>query len=155
MFRLKAQQLETEVGYKAKELTALAVQLVQNSEFLSILREDVHQLVLAPQDGLRTAVSSVLEEIDARLRQEHEWKQFELQFRQLHGEFIQILAERCPQLTPTELKICSLMKISLSSKEISKLLYTSVRTIESHRYNIKKKLNLPADVSLTSMLSAL
>ena len=155
VLRLKSTNLETEIVYKSKELTSLALQLVQSNEFLSQLKEQVSQLVLAPQDGLRIAVSSVLEEIDSKLRQEDEWKRFDQQFQQLHSDFIRILSERCPQLTPTELKICALMKISLSSKEIANLLYTSPRTIESHRYNIKKKLNLQPDLSLASMLAGI
>ncbi len=155
VLRLKSTNLETEIVYKLKELTSLALQLVQSNEFLSQLKVQVSQLVLAPQDGLRIAVSSVLEEIDSKLRQEDEWKRFDLQFQQLHSDFIRTLSERCPQLTPTELKICALMKINLSSKEIANLLYTSPRTIESHRYNIKKKLNLQPDLSRASMLTGI
>jgi tetratricopeptide (TPR) repeat protein len=155
LLHLKTEQLQSEVNFKTKELTTIALQLIQNTEFLSQLKEQVSQLSLAPPDALRIAVTSVLEEIDNQLRQEDEWKRFEEQFQQLHEAFIHILSERCPQLTPTELKICSLMKINLSSKEIARLLYTSLRTIESHRYNIKKKLNLPGEMTLASMISAL
>ena len=155
VLRLKAEQLQTEVRYKTKELTTLALQLVQSNEFLSQIKEQVSQLALTPSDALKTAAGSVIEEIEGKLRQEDEWARFESQFQQLHEDFIRILSERCPQLTPTELKICSLIKINLSSKEIAKLLYTSLRTIESHRYNIKRKLNLASEVSLVSMLTAL
>ena len=46
-------------------------------------------------------------------------------------------------LTAMELKILSLIAQQKKSKEIADLLYLSEKTIRNHRYNIKKKLDLP------------
>ncbi len=57
------------------------------------------------------------------------------------------------KLTMKEVEICNLIKNGFSSKEISEILKTSVRTVETHRKNIRKKLNLTnAEVNLTSYL---
>ena len=45
-------------------------------------------------------------------------------------------------LTPTELKVVKLLADKLTSAEISKELASSTRTIEKHRSNIVKKLDL-------------
>jgi len=66
-----------------------------------------------------------------------------------------MLAERCPRLTPTELKVCALLKINLSNKEVGKLLSVSLRNVESHRYSIRKKLGLPSETNLSSYLAGL
>ncbi|MCS6967180.1 MAG: response regulator transcription factor [Cytophagales bacterium] len=51
----------------------------------------------------------------------------------------QALAE---QLTPTELRILRLISQMKTSQEIAEILFISVKTVENHRSNICKKLNL-------------
>lgn len=46
------------------------------------------------------------------------------------------------KLTAMENRILGLIAQQKTSKEISKLLYVSEKTIRNHRYNLKKKLNL-------------
>lgn len=46
-------------------------------------------------------------------------------------------------LTAMELKILSLIAQQKKSKEIADLLFVSEKTVRNHRYNIKKKLDLP------------
>ncbi len=45
-------------------------------------------------------------------------------------------------LTPTEIKVVKLLSEGITSIEISKLLQSSKRTVDKHRSNIVKKLNL-------------
>lgn len=47
--------------------------------------------------------------------------------------------------TATESKILQLIAQQKKSKEIAKILFVSEKTIRNHRYNIKKKLDLPKE----------
>ena len=49
------------------------------------------------------------------------------------------------KLTATESRILSLISQQKQSKEIAELLFVSEKTIRNHRYNIKKKLDLPKE----------
>ena len=44
-------------------------------------------------------------------------------------------------LTPKEIEICNMIKNDFSTKEIANTLNLSLRTVETHRYNIRKKIN--------------
>lgn len=46
------------------------------------------------------------------------------------------------RLSPRELEICSMMRQGLKTREIARLLQLSLRTVETHRYAIRKKFNL-------------
>ncbi|MFN6409661.1 MAG: response regulator transcription factor, partial [Bacteroidota bacterium] len=57
-------------------------------------------------------------------------------------------AYRINQLTKRELEIVNLIKDGNSSKEISEKLFISKRTVEVHRYNIFRKLEVNNITSL-------
>lgn len=49
------------------------------------------------------------------------------------------------KLTATETKVLQLIAEQKKSKEIAEILFVSEKTIRNHRYNIKKKLDLPKE----------
>jgi PAS domain S-box-containing protein len=56
--------------------------------------------------------------------------------------FIRGMTAKYPSFTPKEIQIADPMKKGKSTKEISQILNLSVRTIDIHRYNIRRKLNI-------------
>ncbi len=79
---------------------------------------------------------------------------FEHVFEAMHGGYLQRLAADFPDLTPTELRLCALLRLPMPSKEVAQLLSCSVRSIEKHRERMRKKFGLrPAD-NLTTFLAA-
>ncbi|MDB5035426.1 MAG: Two-component system-sensor histidine kinase [Chlorobi bacterium] len=153
IYRLQNEQLQLRMEQKEKELTALALQLVQKNKFLDTLKKRLVALEAGKSGG--EVVERIRHEIDANIGAVGEWETFERQFEQVHPDFVRSLSERYSLLTPTELKLCSLMKISLSTKEMANLLCLSVRNIENHRYRIRKKLGLGPDANLGTFLASL
>ena len=49
------------------------------------------------------------------------------------------------KLTVTESRVLQLIAQQKKSKEIAVILFVSEKTIRNHRYNIKKKLDLPKE----------
>lgn len=66
------------------------------------------------------------------------------------------LSNKMYALTPKEIEICNMIKSGLTSKEISSLLNVSHRTVDTHRYRIRKKLGITKkSINLASYLSSL
>ncbi|MEI7980315.1 MAG: tetratricopeptide repeat protein [Bacteroidota bacterium] len=78
--------------------------------------------------------------------------EFEMVFSHLHIDFFERLIEQCPSLTKTELQVCAMLRLNLSSKDIARLVNLTVSTIETTRFHIRKKLILDPKVSLTAYL---
>ena len=63
------------------------------------------------------------------------------------------ITEKAINLTPREVEICSMIKGGLASKDIAEILNISPTTVERHRKNIRKKLDLTnQDVNLATFL---
>src|SRR5690606_23960093 len=105
--------------------------------------------------GKTVLVQHLLRQVQQNVVSEQQWQVFEEHFEQTHDEFITRIAQVYPSLSSMELKVCALLKLNISSKEIARLLSLSIRTINPHRLNIRKKLGLESTVRLGSYLASL
>ena len=76
----------------------------------------------------------------------------ELYIRLTYNDFMNRLSKRFPLLSSTELKIATLLRLQMPSKKIASLLSISVRTIEFHRTNIRRKMKLKSKDNLNLVL---
>lgn len=155
IYRLRTQQLEHDLSNRSNELAALILRLTEKNSFLQTMRGEILRHRSTAGKGSEKLMAKLLSLIDSNVDAEATWAAFEQQFNQIHHDFLHKLSERCPRLTTTELRICSLLKIQLASKDIANLLSLSPRTVESHRYNIRKKLQLDTPENLSPFLSSL
>ncbi len=61
---------------------------------------------------------------------------------EIMSPFLRRMASKYENFTPKEIRIADLIKKGKTTKEMSTLLGLSTRTIDIHRYNIRRKLNL-------------
>ena len=148
--QLKNESLKSEVKLKSKQLANTAMALVKKNE--SIL-EIKYELVKNKSSFENTPVyKKLLRKIDNTIGHEDEWQLFEYNFNQVHEEFFNQLKSKFPKLTHKDLKICAYIKMNLLTKEIAPLMNVSIRGLETHRYRLKRKLNLGNDKSLVDYL---
>lgn len=70
------------------------------------------------------------------------WESYLETFTKVHPDYEHSLRTKYPELTAMEIKICILIRAGLHSDEISQILTLSARTIENHRFNLRKKLGV-------------
>ncbi|MBX7154709.1 MAG: LuxR family transcriptional regulator [Candidatus Kapaibacterium sp.] len=155
IFRLENEKLQSENEFKSKELSAMALHLVQKNEMLDTLRTKARAIVESYAEKSRQLAIEMVQQIESNIRDDNSWDSFNQQFTQLHSGFAQTLSERFPNLTPMELKICALLKIQLSTKEIAAALVLSTRTVEDHRNRMRKKFGLSKEENLATFLASL
>jgi len=148
------EKLRMNVENKEKELTTKAIHISKMNEISLDLSEKI-KIVLP---GLNREKSDALQQIIHNLEKgapQNIWKEFETRFEQVHVDFSKKLHETCPSLTPNEIKICSFLRLNLSTKDISLLTNRSLGTIDNARSSIRKKLNLTNDENLITFLIGL
>jgi tetratricopeptide (TPR) repeat protein len=152
--RRERERLEHELAVKQQELTAVALQIAKQNETLGKLTEQLRVLPADGKDG-KKKTTSILHEIDRLRNNTNDWKMFESQFDSIHAGFNAKLLENYPLLTPKEVRVCALMKLNLSSKDIANTLAISQRTVEVHRLQIRKKMKLKQTDNLATKLVAI
>lgn len=148
---LQNEKLEAELTYKGKELASAAMMLINHAEFIKSLRESVQSLILAGKVH-RAEGNNLLSLIGKNVSGEDEWNLFQNNFDLIHENFFRNLKDRYPSLTPSDLKLCSLLRLNYSSKEIAEMLNISLRGVEAARYRLRKKLNLSEAENLVEFM---
>jgi tetratricopeptide (TPR) repeat protein len=67
---------------------------------------------------------------------------FSLKFSEVFPTFNQKLLEINPQLTPSDLEYCALMKLNFDTKQIATFKKSSIGSVETRKSRIRKKLNI-------------
>lgn len=138
-------ELAAKIDDKNRELTSTALCLIKANEMLSTLKEEVKKL---SDPKIDTDNKEIIKEMGAVLNSynpEQGWAEFKLYFEQVHQSFFTGLNDRHPSLTHGEQRICALLVLNMSAKEIATITNRSARTIESLVYKIRLKMNIPTD----------
>ncbi|HWK08174.1 MAG TPA: triple tyrosine motif-containing protein [Puia sp.] len=156
IIRLKNERLNVEIAHKNSELASTAMILVQKGKLLSRIREDLVRLKNnAGIEKESKDYKKIIRVIEGELGNGHEWEQFSAHFDDVHTNYLKTLKERYPDLTTSDLKLCAYLRLNLSSKEIAQLMNISIRGVETGRYRVRKKLEIPNDISLFDFLSTI
>ncbi|MGC5744022.1 hypothetical protein J4Q03_05845 [Chryseobacterium sp. NFX27] len=73
-------------------------------------------------------------------------------FKSQFPDYFERILESCPNLVASELEICALLKLNLSTKDIATATNTTIRSVENKKYRIRKKLNLSSETDLNSYM---
>ena len=80
----------------------------------------------------------------------------EYNLKEVTSGFGRAIGDHRWKLSPREIEICDMIKKGLSTKEMSGLLSTSLRTVDNHRNRIRKKLEISQkNINLTTYLQSL
>lgn len=146
------QKLET----KRREYINTALNITAQKEFLQTIAGRLDEIKLCSNPEKE---DKMLNELSLLIKQKMtfsaEMNEFYAQIELIHKDFGQILSSSFPLLSEQEKRLAILLRLNLSSKEISTLLGISPKSVEIARYRLRKKLNLKQGESLTHFIQNL
>ena len=158
IIKLRNGQLEIELKHKSGELADNAINLVRKNDMLQAIDTEMEELYKsvrtdADTSAIKKKVSDIRRNIRTHMTDDSNWDKFEENFNLVYDNFTQKLMEQFPDLKKNDLKLCVYLRMGLSSKEMASLLNTSVRSIETARYRLRKKLNIGSGDNLLEFIS--
>jgi len=149
----KNQILQDQLEVKNRELASKALEMIRYNDTIRSILEKLDEIHRNPDidDEVSMHIRSIINELDNQNKQ-NIWNEFDKIFKNIHSGFYTRLLERCPDLTPTEIKTAALLKLNLTTKEIAAITYKSEGGIKTTRYRLRKKLGLSSDDKLIPYL---
>ncbi|MFA8300291.1 MAG: hypothetical protein ACEPOV_09035 [Hyphomicrobiales bacterium] len=152
---LEKKNLEDKIEFKNRELTTNVMTIMKNNTtFDSILKE----LLELEKKALHKETRQVLKTITTLIHNSKEnrlWKEFDIRFKQVHNKFYNNLTFQFPELSPSEQRLCALLKMNMSTKDIADLTGNTPRSIDTARYRVRKKMKLNTNDNLVTFICKL
>lgn len=148
--QLQLKHLREILESKDKGLTAQAAQLIQMQQLLDTAKENVNDILndSSLEQGKVKKIKAALNK-NSIMEVKNE---FDSRITSSNRDFFTILLKKYPELKPSELKLCAYLRLNLSTKEIAEIMNNSVRTVETIRLSIRKKMGLDHTDNLVSHL---
>lgn len=150
--RLKA---DLALANREKELKKVVIENSITEEVLNKTLDDIKQIITFESEHERKVA---LKSLSASLLSETTAKSSTVSLQnyldEVNIDFKIRLDTQFPELKPKEKELLCMMKLGLSSTEISKLLNTTLPSIKSSRYRIRKKLNLTSSDDIIAFIES-
>lgn len=147
----RATKAEEESNRKEQQLQEVSANLDQSVKKLKAVEEKVKPYLENAGDEAKELAKAIYQSLSSTMKsqQNHTTLPF---FDKSYQMFIQRLHTKHPKLTATEIKVCILIKLDYSNKQIGDLLNVSDLTVKTHRARIRKKMNLHPQENLLNVL---
>lgn len=146
------EKLKDSLFFKQKEIENFANYIQEKNNLLSSLKVEIKSIIKStPYEKNELEKLTML--VNQSLHVDNDRKELELKIDQSHQEFIHRLKSEYPTLTKTEIRLCSLLLLELSSKEIATIMNIEPNSVKTNRNRLRKKLDLAKQTNLTDFLS--
>jgi tetratricopeptide (TPR) repeat protein/DNA-binding CsgD family transcriptional regulator len=154
LLHLEKQRIAHELEMKSKELLSESLKNISIQNTKEWVKEELDQIV----NELPKVHQQKFEALHRKLRTGNTqsfMEEFETRFTGVYEEFYTKIKAVAPDLTPHEVRICALMRLNISTKEMAMLTNRTVGTIDNTRSSIRKKLRLDESTNLQQYLMEL
>ena len=145
--------LENELNHKKIQLINKSNYITQRNKNLNYLLDTIEKNKLSKTSQDPTKL--IQDKIKMILNSEKINNRFEQQFEEVYPDFFKNLILIESKLTQQDLKLCAYLKMNQNTQEIAQLTGSSIRTVESQKYRLKKKLSLEKNNNLINFLHSI
>lgn len=140
---LEKDKIKEELRLKRRELFSKINFISQRNEYLNKIRDKI--------GSDNTNKNQLKAEIKNITNSEKAYEEFDKMFTQVYPNFYKRL-NASAKLSKTDIRLASYIKMNHKNNEISRISGISLRTVESQRYRLSKKLNLSNVQDLNSYI---
>ena len=149
---LELQNVQNALDNSQQEVTSFAVFLRSRNELLDKIREMIKEGYRMDNQALVPHLKKVNAFISQYQSGDKTNNTLLLNIEEKNKEFIENLTKEHPNLTQGEKYLATMLRVNLSTKEISMISGNSPKTINMNRYRLRKALNLPTEKDLVEYL---
>jgi PAS domain S-box-containing protein len=142
-------ELEDRVEERTAELHQKTNELLESNIALKVVMQKQNESMKDVEEKLLLNTKQLILPSIEKLKKENPTEkqlvnilELEIKLKDILSPFLQSLTKQYHSLTPSEIKIASLIREGKTSKELAEIFGVSLKTVEAHRANLRKKLEL-------------
>lgn len=144
--------IQQELHHSKNDLTNFACYIKSKNEFLDNLKEEIKRGYNLSDENLKSHLKNLRNTIVQYQNSSNEQNILIGEIESVNEEFLDRLSQRHPDLTKNEKNLASLLRIDLSTKDISNIIGSTPKTVNMARYRLRKKLKLESDEQLAEYI---
>jgi len=145
-FKLEKSQIENELSLKQRELFSKSNFILQRNDFLKSILDEISN-----NTNTQMVVERIKKQVSGLVNSESLYQEFDKKFVEVFPEFYKKINANY-RLSKTDFRLIAYIKMNKSNNEIAQISGISIRTVQSQRYRLSKKLKLEINQDLNSFI---
>ncbi len=151
--RIQNDNLNQRLELQRNELINVALNITQQKEFLDFIHNRIKSLRDEQDPGqMGKGLSELEKTVASRMHFSQEMEGFYARVELLHKDFNVRLKSKFPDLTESDTRLMTLLRLGFSSKHIASMMNLSPKSVEIGRYRLRGKLELDRNVNLIQFI---
>lgn len=151
---IKQLKLADVVENQNKELISKILQLGNNEAESQHTIQKLSELKKEAGIVMKSKIQKLINDLEFRMNNDV-WNEFEMRFIKVNPDFYNNLITYFPNLTSSEKRLCALLHLNFTTKEIAFITKQTHQSILVSKSRLRKKMNLPENIKLTEFLNTL
>lgn len=144
--------MEIQLKNSKESLINMALHLKSYIEYIDPLKKELKEIIDSPDDEIKGKVKNVYANMQNNISLFNNIESLNKQINEIYKDFFDRLDQKFPGITKSEKRLCVMLYLNMSSKEISIITNTTLRSVETSRYRLRKKFNLLRDEDMVNFL---
>ena len=151
----KQKYLGQKIEFQSKELASYTINFIQKRNLFETLDDSLKEVESSVDHTSIPKIKKIRRMIKQQENIDKDWDEFKLYFESVHKDFFNVLKKKHPEVSGSDLKLCALIKLNMSIKEMSSILGISPDSVKTARHRLRKKLSLDHGASLHEYVAEL
>jgi len=148
---IQQKQLDHEISFKNKQITDFALHISEKNDLLLSIKEKLKSLVISNKKEV-LKINELVHFLNNNLEQNKEKVAIYSLADNTKDAFYHKLSDLYQNLTNKEKRVAAFVRLDLSSKQIATQLNISISSIDNYRHNLRKKMNVPKEITLSNFI---
>lgn len=147
---IRNEKIKDSLKLKKQEILNLQMIISRDRTTLLKIKDELFHLseLVIDNSNAKKIINRLFSNINTNIDSDRIIEKVENEFNILNNDLTIKIKDKYPNMSKNELIMCAYIKMNLSSKEIAPLMNLSIRGVETMRYRLRKKLNIPQDITL-------
>ena len=144
--------MEYQLKSNRESLVNLALHLKSYIELTNPLKDELKEILSLPKEQQSEKIKNIYNNLQKNIFIFSKKDNLQKQIHHIYKDFLDRLIGKHPDLTKSEKKLCAMLYMNMSSKDIAIITNTTIRSVETSRYRLRKKFNLSREDDIVGFL---